>query len=247
MPSLSGKVATPDGVGENSKEFQLELFPECRKPAKKAYFITFEGGEGTGKSTQIKLLSEYLHSMQINNIQTKEPGGTEIGQELRRLLVTGDKDKFDAVAEALLYYADRRIHLTTKVWPALNEGNWVLSDRFADSTVAYQYYGYGKRVSRELLDDLYKIAVGDFKPDLTIVLDLDPKIGLERSLKKSLSMAVKETRHESRALEFHNNLRQGYLEMAKLEPERFVVLDADKNIEQLHIDIVQTIKERFKL
>ena len=213
----------------------------------KGRFITFEGGEGTGKSTQLRLLADYLEQAGIANIASKEPGGTEIGQELRRLLVTGDKDKFDAVAECLLYYADRRIHLTSKVWPALEKGSWVLSDRFADSTVAYQYYGYGKRVSRELLDDLYKIAVGDFKPDLTIVLDLDPKIGLERSLKKSLSMQVKETRHESRALEFHNNLRKGYLELAQNEPERFVVLDANKNIEQLHIDVVKAVKERFKL
>ena len=248
MPSLKGQVATPEGiVGIEEREFQLELFPECRKPSPRGMFVTFEGGEGTGKSTQIKLLSDYLHSIQINNIQTKEPGGTEIGQELRSLLVTGDKDKFDAVAEALLYYADRRIHLTNKIWPALNEGTWVLSDRFADSTVAYQYYGYDKKVSKELLDDLYQIAVGNFKPDLTILLDLEPKIGLERSFKKAINMDVKETRHESRGLEFHNNLRNGYLEMAQLEPERFVVLDANKNIEQLHIEIVQTIKERFKL
>ena len=185
--------------------------------------------------------------MKINNIQTKEPGGTEVGQELRRLLVTGDKDKFDAVAEALLYYADRRVHLTTKVWPTLNNGIWVLSDRFADSTVAYQYYGYDKRVDKQLLDELYKIAVGDFKPDLTIVLDLDPKVGLERSFKKAMGMETKETRHESRGLKFHTNLRKGYLEMAKQEPERFVVLDANKSIERLHIDIVQVVKERFKL
>ena len=246
MGSLKGKVATPRGI-EGEKEWQMELFPECEAPDSKGMFITFEGGEGTGKSTQLKLLSDYLHSQQINNLATKEPGGTEIGLELRRLLVTGDKDKFDAVAEALLYYADRRVHLTTKVWPALNNGVWVLSDRFADSTVAYQYYGYDKRVDKRLLDELYQIAVGDFKPDLTIVLDMDPKTGLERSFKKALGMATKETRHESRELAFHENLRRGYLEMARQEPERFVVLDADKSIERLHIDIVQVVKERFKL
>lgn len=246
MGSLKGKVATPKGV-DGEDEWQMELFPECKAPSAKGMFITFEGGEGTGKSTQLKLLSEYLLSLKINNIQTKEPGGTEVGQELRRLLVTGDKDKFDAVAEALLYYADRRIHLTTKVWPTLNNGIWVLSDRFADSTVAYQYYGYDKRVDKQLLDELYKIAVGDFKPDLTIVLDLDPKVGLERSFKKAMGMETKETRYESRGLKFHTNLRKGYLEMAKQEPERFVVLDADKSIERLHIDIVQVVKERFKL
>ena len=210
-------------------------------------FITFEGGEGTGKSTQIRLLYQYLKQKGKDVLATKEPGGTEIGAEIRRMLVCGDKDKLDAVAEALLYFADRRVHLVQKIWPALDKGTWVLSDRFADSTVAYQYYGYDKKVSKELLDDLYQIAVGDFKPDLTILLDLEPKIGLERSFKKAINMDVKETRHDSRGLEFHNNLRNGYLEMAQLEPERFVVLDANKNIEQLHIEIVQTIKERFKL
>ena len=102
----------------------------------KGRFITFEGGEGTGKSTQLRLLAEYLERAGVTNVMSKEPGGTEIGQELRRILVTGDKDKFDAVTECLLYYADRRIHLTSKVWPALEKGSWVLSDRFADSTVA---------------------------------------------------------------------------------------------------------------
>lgn len=211
----------------------------------KGYFITFEGGEGTGKSTQLKLLSEYLRQKGIKNIQTKEPGGTEIGMELRRLLVTGDKDKFDAVTECLLYYADRRIHLTSKVWPAKAKGDWVLSDRFADSTVAYQYYGYARKVPLETLDALYQIAVGDFKPDLTLIFDLDPEIGLARSFKKAEGMEVKEIRHESRGLEFHNNLRQGYLEIARSNPDRCVVIDADKSIEDLHQEVVKIIEDRF--
>ena len=215
--------------------------------AQKGLFITFEGGEGTGKSTQLKLLADFLSQLNIPVVTTKEPGGTEVGQELRRILVTGDKDKMDAVAEALLYYADRRIHMTKKVWPALEEGKWVLSDRFADSTVAYQYYGYNKRVPYQTLENLYKLTVGDFKPDLTILLDINPEIGLARSLAKAGQMTVKETRHESRALEFHNNLRNGYLEMAKKEPERFIVLNADKSIEDLHQEIVKIVTERFKL
>ncbi|MBQ8631023.1 MAG: dTMP kinase [Alphaproteobacteria bacterium] len=213
----------------------------------KGLFITFEGGEGTGKSTQLRLLAEVLQKAGIANIATKEPGGTDVGQELRRILVTGDKDKCDAVAEALLYYADRRIHLTNKIWPALENGTWVLSDRFADSTVAYQYYGYNKRISMEMLDDLYKMVVGDFKPDLTIILDIDPQIGLARSMAKSRTMAVKETRHESRGLEFHNNLRAGYLELAAREPQRFAVLNADKSIDELHEDIKKLVSERFKV
>lgn len=213
----------------------------------KGKFITFEGGEGTGKSTQLKLLAAHLEQLNIPVIQTKEPGGTELGLELRKMLVTGDKDKMDAVAEALLYYADRRIHLTKKIWPAIDEGKWVMCDRFADSSVAYQYYGYNKRVPFETLENLYKLAVGDFKPDLTILLDLDPKVGLARSMEKAGHMAVQETRHESRELEFHQRLREGYLEMAQKEPERFIVLNADCPIEKLHKEIVAAVTERFGL
>lgn len=210
-------------------------------------FITFEGGEGTGKSTQIKLLAEYIKQKGKNTIITKEPGGTEVGQEIRRLLVCGDKDKFDALAEALLYFADRHVHLVQKIWPEIAKGTWVLSDRFADSTMAYQYYGYNKRLSKKIIKDLYKIAVGNFEPDLTIVLDLDPKIGLARSFNKAKTMDVKELRFEKRELEFHNNMRKGFLMIAKQEPKRCVVLDANKTIEELHNDIVKVVQERLGL
>ena len=208
-------------------------------------FITFEGGEGTGKSTQIRLLYQYLKQKGKDVLATKEPGGTEIGAEIRKMLVCGDKDKFDAVAEALLYFADRRVHLVQKIWPALDKGTWVLSDRFADSTFAYQCYGYDGRVSKEMLACLYQIAVGDFEPDLTIILDLDPEIGLERSYAKAENMAVKELRFESRELEFHQNLRRGFLEIATAAPQRCVVLDANKSVEVLHRDIVKIVDERF--
>lgn len=211
----------------------------------KAPFITFEGGEGSGKSTQIKLLNDFLTTKGIDVVLTKEPGGTPIGVELRHLLVEGAADKMDANAEALLFFADRRIHLTQKVWPALNDGNWVISDRFSDSTVAYQYYAYNKRLSKEDIDMLYRFSVGDFKPDLTFVLDIDPQIGLARSFKKAETMAIKETRNENRVMTWHENLRRGYLEIAKNEPDRCVVLNADQSVEGLHQDIVKTILERF--
>ena len=211
----------------------------------KAPFITFEGGEGSGKSTQIKLLNDFLSTKGIDVVLTKEPGGTPIGVELRHLLVEGAADKMDANAEALLFFADRRIHLTQKVWPALNEGKWVISDRFADSTVAYQYYAYNKRLSKEDIDMLYRFSVGDFKPDLTFVLDIDPQIGLARSFKKAETMAIKETRNENRVMTWHQNLRRGYLEIAKSEPKRCVVLNADQSVETLHKDVVKVISERF--
>lgn len=213
----------------------------------KGLFITFEGGEGTGKSTQIKLIEEYLKEKGKDVVTSKEPGGTEVGLEIRKLLVCGDKDKFDATAEALLYFADRHIHLTKKIWPAMEKGAIVLSDRFADSTMAYQYYGYNKRVSKETLNTLYDIAVGRFKPDLTIILDIDPEKGLARSFAKAKNMDVKELRFEGRDLEFHHNLRNGFLEIAKAEPERCVVLDADKTIEDLHTDIIKVVEEKLGL
>ena len=207
-------------------------------------FITVEGGEGTGKSTQVKLLEEYLSSKGIDVVITREPGGTEIGTELRRLLCTGDKDKFDPIAEALLYYADRRIHLRQKVWPALEKGSWVISDRFADSTMAYQYYGYNKRVPKKILEDLYNITVGDFYPDLTLILDIDPQIGLSRSMVKNSHYEEQEIRFESRKLDFHNNLRNGFLEIAKTA-NRYVVLNAEQSVHDLHSVIVKVVDERL--
>ena len=213
----------------------------------KAPFITFEGGEGSGKSTQIKLLNDFLSTKGIDVVLTKEPGGTPIGVELRHLLVEGAADKMDANAEALLFFADRRIHLTQKVWPALNEGKWVISDRFADSTEAYQYFGYNKRVDFSTLQNLYRIVAGDFKPDLTIILDLPSEVGMRRSYAKAEKMAVKELRFESREAEFHENLRRGFLEIAHREPERCVVINADTDIETLHRKIVREVETKFKI
>lgn len=207
----------------------------------KGKFITFEGGEGTGKSTQIKLLSEFLEKKGVDFITTREPGGTLIGQDIRKILVNNRQEELNPIAEALLYYADRSHHVEYKIKPAINEGKWVISDRFADSTKAYQYYGYNKRVSEKTLDEVYKIAVGDFKPDLTIILDIDPQIGLKRSLRSENT----ETHFELKDLEFHNNLRAGYLEIAKKEPNRCIVLDANKSIEDLHKDILMVLKDKF--
>ena len=213
----------------------------------KGRFITLEGGEGCGKSTQIRLLVDYLQRQGIETIATKEPGGTPEGKVLREMLVTGDKDKFDAITECLLYYADRRCHLTKLIWPALNQGKWVISDRYADSTEAYQYYGYNKRVEYDILKNMYKIVAGNFKPDLTIILDIDPELGMKRSFAKAEQMNVKELRFESRQLEFHTNLRCGFLEIAKREPNRCVVIDADTDIESLHQEIIKVISERLML
>ena len=213
----------------------------------KGRFITFEGGDGTGKSTQIKLLTDFLKEQNVPVVTTREPGGTPLGQELRSLLLTGDKDKMDAVTEALLFFADRHIHLAEKIWPALDKGEWVLSDRFADSTFAYQLYGHNGRLSRETLERLYQIAVGDFKPDLTIILDIDPEIGIKRSLARATGETVKEVRFENIDMGFHQRLRKGYLEIAAREPERCVILDAARSVEDIHRNIVKVVSERLGL
>ena len=208
-------------------------------------FITFEGGDGCGKSTQVRLLAEYLRKNNIEVVETKEPGGTPEGKVLREMLVTGDKDKFDAISECLLYYADRRCHLEKVVLPALKKNQWVISDRFADSTEAYQYYGYDKRVPKETLHTLYRMVAGDFKPDLTLILDIAPEVGMRRSFDKAQTMEVKELRFESRQIEFHHNLRRGFLEIAKREPERCVVIDADADISTVWQRVLAAVKQRL--
>lgn len=208
-------------------------------------FITLEGGEGCGKSTQAKLLCNYLQSKGIETVLTKEPGGTEEGLILRQLLVTGDKDKFDAVTECLLYYADRRNHLNKVVWPAIEQGKWVISDRYADSTEAYQYYGYDKRIDYATLQNMYSIVAGNFKPDLTLILDIPPEVGMQRSFAKAAATNTQELRFESRKPDFHNNLRRGFLEIAKREPQRCVVVNADTTIEMLQQNICRIVHERL--
>ena len=208
-------------------------------------FITFEGGEGSGKSTQIKRFAEYLKQKGEQVVITREPGATEEGQVIRKLLVEGKKDKFDELTEVLLFYADRRINLTKIIFPAIEEGKIVLSDRFNDSTIAYQYYGAAKFKDREILDTLYNLVAPKFKPDITFLLDIDVKTGLERSFKKAETMKEKELRFENEAIAFHERLREGYLELAKREPERFCVIEAKGSEEEVAREIIGAY-ERLK-
>ena len=137
----------------------------------KGLFITLEGGEGSGKTTQIKLLQEYLEGKGIECVKTREPGGSPAAEEIRQVILSGGKEKWDSISETLLFYAARRNHLTQLILPAINAGKWVVCDRFADSTMAYQ--GYGRQdglLTRADLDFLYHLVAGDFKPDLTFIL-----------------------------------------------------------------------------
>ena len=242
----------PSGTGDNTPSAATRRSPSSlsdnqREPssaARRGLFITFEGGEGCGKSVQISRFAEYLRTRGCDVVMTREPGGTPVGKEIRRLLVEGDKDKFDEITEILLFYEDRRIDLTQVVCPALAAGKCVLSDRFNDSTVAYQFYGSGKFADTGIMDRLYKIVAGDFKPDLTFLLDIDPRIGLQRSFQKAQTMANKELRFENVDIAFHERLRRGYLELAAAEPERFAVIDAAGTIDEVAARIIAAFQAR---
>lgn len=208
----------------------------------KGCFITFEGGEGSGKSTQIRLLAEALKNKGKNVVTTREPGGSPDAEEIRKLLVTGKTDRWDDITETLLFFAARRNHLTTKIWPEMEKGAIVLCDRFADSTLAYQGYGYGDNPTQQaLIKSLYKEIAGTFKPDLTILLDIPVEQGLKRSRRED----NKEQRFEDKEVLFHERLRQAYLNMAKEEPNRFVVISADQPIEEIHQQIMNTLESRL--
>ncbi|UCH73029.1 MAG: dTMP kinase [Rhodospirillales bacterium] len=202
-------------------------------------FVTLEGGEGAGKSTQLRRLAAWLRSIVGDVVETREPGGSAGAEQIRGLLVAGDIERWDPLTEALLHFAARRDHLVKTILPALARGAWVLSDRFADSTMAYQGYGHG--VDRASLAELYRICVGTMRPDLTIILDLPVATGLARASGRGAG----EDRYERMDLAFHERLRDGFNEIARNEPERCVVIDATLDEDAVHAAIVATVAERF--
>ena len=202
-------------------------------------FITFEGGEGTGKSTQAVWLAEDLRRSGIDAVVTREPGGVPAAEEIRRLLVKGEVARWSAISEALLHYAARCEHLREAVLPAIESGRWVISDRFADSTMAYQ--GYGHRLGRERIERLHDLAIGDFAPDLTIILDLPVDAGLKRATAGSGG----EDRYERMDSDFHRRLHEGFMDIARREPERCAVVDASGTVEEVRQAIGALVGERL--
>ena len=195
-------------------------------------FITFEGGEGTGKSTQIARLGDALKQQGIEILITREPGGSQGAEEIRGLLVSGPSERWDPLSEALLHYVARRDHLQRKVLPALEGGQWVLSDRFADSTLAYQGYGHG--LGKKTIDRIHALVLSDLPaaritPDLTLILDLPVEAGLARAAARRGS----EARYEGMAHEFHQRLRAGFLAIAEADPARCALIDAGGTEEQV--------------
>ena len=204
-------------------------------------FITLEGGEGAGKSTQVTRLREWIEARGHKCIATREPGGAPGAEMVRKLLVEGPVERWDGVTEALLHFAARREHLRSTVLPAIGSGTWVVSDRFADSTMAYQ--GYAQGVPREQIEALHRVVLGDISPALTLILDIPVEEGLIRA--RARSGGAGEDRYERMGQEFHERLRAGYLDIAVREPDRCVIIDASRPVDLVAAAIRAAICERL--
>ena len=203
----------------------------------RGFFISFEGGEGAGKTTQLRLLTDKLQKARKVVVATREPGGTPGAEAIRKLLVNGDAYEWDAHTETLLHFAARRDHVEKLIKPALDEGSFVLCDRFFDSTYAYQ--GYGQGLDLNTLDAVRAATIGDLKPDLTLLLDLPAEEGLKR--------AQEQQRYERLPLPFHEKLRRGFLTMAKAEPNRTKLIDATQSAEKVAGNVWALVKAAAKL
>ena len=210
--------------------------------ASKGRFITLEGGEGTGKSTQAARLVEALKSAGIDAIQTREPGGAPGAEDIRALLVRGDVNRWEPLSEVILNYAARFEHLQKTILPALAVGTWVVSDRFADSTLAYQGYGHG--VDRAQIEAIHHAVVGDFSPDLTLVLDLPAKEGLSRATHGDDGG---ENRYENMDAAFHERLNEGFRTIAADNKDRCVVIEGAGDMEAVHGRIMDVVTARLGL
>lgn len=201
---------------------------------RKGRFITIEGTEGVGKSTNMAFVKQWLEAKGHEVMHTREPGGTPFAEEIRELLLNKREENVDGHTELLLMFAARCQHVYTKIKPALDSGVWVLCDRFTDASFAYQ--GAGRGLGFEKLRELEQWALQGFKPDLTLMLDLPTEVGLERAQKRGPT-----DRFEEEQVEFFNKVRQGYLDIAQAEPERMKVIDAEGSIDQVQAQIEQTL------
>ncbi len=202
-------------------------------------FIIFEGGEGAGKSTQLKTLCARLRERGLVLVQTREPGGSPGAEALRNLLLQGDTGRWSPVSETLMMYAARADHLETVIRPALGRGEWVVCDRFSDSSRAYQ--GAGGGVAPAFIETIDEMVVAGTDPDLVIVMDMPPEIGLKRALARGDI----ENRFEFKGLAFHERLRQGFLDRASQNPSRYRVIDADRTIDAIAADIWSVVTAHF--
>jgi len=207
------------------------------------FFVTFEGGEGSGKTTQLKALLGHLRSVGREVVETRDPGGTAIGNQIRGLLLDGENARMDSLTELLLYEASRAQLVQEVVQPVLAAGQILLCDRFTDSTVAYQ--GYGRGLDLDLIERLNASATRGIRPDLTFFLDLDPVVGLERVKRRLTPSRASRDRLEDEALAFHERVRQGFRALAAREPERVIALDAVQSLSELAAEIRRRVDARL--
>ena len=201
-------------------------------------FITFEGVEGSGKTTQVNLLSQFLAKKHIDFILTREPGGSPIGQHLRKILLS-EEFQIDSKTELLLYLAERAEHVEKVIKPALKEGRLVLCDRYGDATRAYQVFG--RNLSRSLVEDLETFATGSLEPDLTLLLRLDPKTALQRAKARNQTLPFLEGRFEAEELEFHQRVFEGYEALVKEFGKRIKVVDANGDAGEVFEAVLKTL------
>ncbi|MGO8954812.1 MAG: dTMP kinase [Rhodomicrobium sp.] len=214
-------------------------------------FITLEGGEGGGKTTQSALLTEKLRKAGLDVLQTREPGGTPRAEAIREVLLSGKAKRFGPLGEAVLFYAARESHLELAIRPALERGTWIVCDRFSDSTRAYQGAAGGLPLS--VIDVLDTAVVGATRPDLTLIFDLPPELGLRRAAERKHPRPDGDApgkgldRFETMSLAFHRSLREEFLAIAKAEPQRCAVVDASKDVQRVADEAWAIVRERFKL
>ena len=204
----------------------------------KGFFITFEGGEGSGKTTQSELLYNNLKQKGLNVTRTREPGGTILAESIREILLKGEKDKMSSLTELYLFAAARRDHIDNIIEPSLKNNEIVICDRFIDSTTAYQ--GYAGNIDLNLINSINNFTIGSIIPNITYIFDIDPNIGLKRSI----DTTSEEIRFEEKDIEYHKKIRSGFLEIAKNNSDRCIVIDAEqelKKIEELLLNL--TIKK----
>ena len=201
-----------------------------------SFFITFEGIEGCGKTTQIELLATFFQKIHRPYLLTREPGGSPLGRRIREILLTPHNGRIEPLAEYFLYAADRVQHLREVILPALRRGEVVLCDRYFDATMAYQ--GYGRGLDLKWLEAIHRWAMENVTPHLTYLLDLPVEVGLQRALTRMGQTALREDRFEREALDFHRRVREGYLSLARQDPQRFIVLDGMRDPLSLHQEVL---------
>ena len=209
--------------------------------------ISFEGGDGSGKTTQLKLLDNYLASRGKLCLSTREPGGTTLGEMIRKILLEAGKVEIASPTELFLYLADRAQHVHEVIRPALASGRLVLCDRFTDSTLAYQ--GYGRGVDLDMLRRLNQVASHGITPDVTFLLDCPVEVGLSRTAQRNMNLksgGSREDRFEQERADFHERVRRGFLELARAEPQRIYVLDASRLTEEVHHEIKKIVDEKLR-